>query len=144
LGKFYQAIGDELEIYIRHLAWLNSVPDGGQISRRDEFELDNQLIEMPEFDAGYVLEYLFELGVTMGENAVNHTELRSWMDNTGIELSAWEARIIKKLSEAYLSMSHDAKKSDSETPWKEAPHYMSSKWRAAMKLKKSIRKAAEI
>lgn len=144
MGKFYEAVGCELEIYVRHLAWLDAVQDESKLSRRAEFELDNNTAEAPECEAGYVLDYLFELGVTMGDHPLTHTELRAWMDNTGVELSAWEARIIKTLSGAYLSMSHDAKKYDTETPWEYAPHYMSAKWRKAMRVKQSIRRAAEI
>lgn len=120
------------------------MPEEGSISRRAEFERDNHPVEMPECDAEYVLEYLFELGITLGDSAINHAELRAWMDNTGIELSAWESRTIKALSEAYLSMSHEARSVDSETPWIEAPYYMSAKWRKAMRIKRSIRQAADV
>lgn len=99
---------------------------------------------MPGCDAFYLLEYLFELGITLGDSAINHAELRAWMDNTGIDLSAWEARTIKALSEAYLSMMQEARSIDAKTPWEDAPYYMSPRWRKAMKLKQSIRKAAEI
>lgn len=120
------------------------MPEEGAITRRAEFERDNHPAEMPECDAFYVIEYLFELGLTLGDSAITHSEIRAWMDNTGIDLSAWESRTIRALSGAYLSMSHEARSVESETPWEEAPYYMSPKWRKAMKLKQSIRKAAEI
>lgn len=66
------------------------------------------------------------------------------MDNTGIELSVWEAKSIKNLSQAYLAATHEARSVDAETPWEDAPYYMSPKWRKAMKLKQSIRRAAEV
>ena len=99
---------------------------------------------MPDCEAFYVIEYLFELGLTLGENAITHAELRAWMDNTGIDLSAWESRSIKNLSSAYLTGCHESRSQESETPWEDAPYYMSAKWRKAMKLKQSIRKAAEV
>lgn len=99
---------------------------------------------MPECDAFYVIEYLFELGLTLVDSAITHAEIRAWMHNTGIDLSAWESRTIKNLSSAYLSGCHESRKPDAETPWEDAPYYMSAKWRKAMKLKQSIRKAAEV
>lgn len=84
------------------------------------------------------------MGITLGDSAITHGELRSWMDNTGIRLSVWEVKSIKKLSQVYLSATYEARDVDAETPWEDAPYYMSAKWRKAMKLKQSIRKAAEV
>lgn len=120
------------------------MPEEGEISRRTEFERNNQDVLLPECSASYILEYLFELGVTLGEHPITHAEIRAWMDNTGIDLSSWEAVTIKRLSEAYVRSSHEARAIDAETPWIDAPYYMSAKWRKAMRLKQSIRKAAEI
>lgn len=126
------------------MAWLNATPDEGTQSRREEFESNNQAVEAPDCSAAYILDYLLELGMTIGEHALTHSEIRAWMQNTGIDLSSWEAQTLKKLSEAYLSMTFEAKKNDSETPWEDAPYYMSAKWRKAMRIKQSIRKAAEV
>jgi hypothetical protein len=108
------------------------VPDEGKVSRRVLFEKALKKysleIEMPECDADYVLEYLFELGTTQGDAALTHTEIRAWMGNTGIELSSWEAQSIKRLSEIYLHCSFEYKKPNAETPWAEAPPYMSRKF----------------
>lgn len=99
---------------------------------------------MPDYEAGYLLDYLFELGITLGDRPLDHQEIKAWMGNTGIELSVWEARTIKKLSEAYQSMSFEAKKIDAETPWEDAPYYMTEKYRKAMRVKNSLRAAAEV
>ncbi len=123
---------------------MNVRPEEGELSRRAEFERDNHPVEMPECTAFYLLDYLLELGVTLGDAAITHAELRSWMDNTGIDLNSWEVRSIKSLSEAYLSTTYEARAVDAETPWEDAPYYMSGKWRKAMRLKLSIRRAAEI
>lgn len=120
------------------------MPEEAEISRRAEYERDNHNIEMPECKAFYVLEYLFELGITIGEHAITHAEIRAWMDNTGIELNAWEAQTLKRLSVIYVSSIFESRSIDSETPWEYAPYYMSAKWRKAMRLKQSIRKAAEV
>ncbi len=126
------------------MAWLNATPEEGTQSRRAEFERDDLAVDMPECSASYILEYLFELGITIGEHALTHGEIRAWMDNTGIDLSSWEAQTLKKLSEAYLSMSYESRKPDAETPWTEAPYYMTAKWRKAMRIKQSLRNAAEV
>lgn len=119
------------------------MPEEGKTSRRQEFTDKDQAVEMPECDAFYLIEYLFELGLTLGEMAITHAEISAWMANTGMQLSSWESRSIKNLSSAYLSACHESRSVDAETPWEEAPYYMSAKWRKAMKLKQSIRKAAE-
>lgn len=126
------------------MAWLNAKPEEGEATRRKEFEAKNQEVVMPYCDASYVIDYLFDLGVTLGDAPINHQEIRAWMENTGIELDTWEARTIKFLSEAYLSMTHEATKIDSETPWLDAPFYMSANYRKSMRVRDSIRKAATI
>lgn len=99
---------------------------------------------MPDCRASYILAYLFELGTTQGDSAITHSEIRAWMDNTGIELSSWEAQTIKRLSETYLHSYHESKSKKAATPWADAPYYMSAKWITAMQLKQSIRRASEI
>lgn len=66
------------------------------------------------------------------------------MDNTGIEIGPWECQLIKRLSQAYLSMSFESKKEDSETPWEDAPYYMTLRWKKMMRVKAKIREAANI
>jgi len=72
---------------------------------------------MPECGALYLVEYMIELGVTYGEQAVPYSEIESWQRQSGIELQPWEARIVKQLSEAYLSESHAARDPDAKAPW---------------------------
>ena len=144
MGQFFESIERELEIYVRHMAWLNSTPDGAELSRAEIFEQKNFDVLMPDCSAPYLIEYLLELGVSMGEHSLTHGELESWMNNTGIRLSAFEVRALKRLSQAYLSTGHAATKEDYPTPWDEAPYYMSKKYRKEQKLKASFKKAMEI
>ena len=116
----------------------------GEKSRRDTLDDDGLDIVLPECDAEYLLEYLFELGMTLGDRPLDHTEIASWQSNTGMELQPFEVRIIKRLSQAYLSASSEYKDPDSETPWVDAPRYMSRSYRNAMLVKASLRRAAEI
>ena len=130
---------------MRYLAWLNAVPDTkkeGERSRRESFESAELPIEFPECQAGYILNYLFELGLTLGDRALSHGEIESWQRNIGIQLHPFEVRFIKRLSETYLSASYEMKAVNAENPWEESPAYMSNKFLNAQRVKASLRKAA--
>jgi hypothetical protein len=99
---------------------------------------------MPECDAYYILEYLFEIGISIGEHAITFSEIESWQRLSGIELQPFEARFIKKLSEAYLSASREAADKDAESPWQDAPAYMSKAYLMAQRMKAQMRAAAEL
>ena len=99
---------------------------------------------MPECEAQYIIEQLFNVGITLGDHATTHGEIESYQRNIGIRLTPWEVLTIKRLSEAYLSESYKAREPDSETPWADAPEYMTRAYRIAMRSKLSIRKLAEI
>ncbi len=145
MGKFYKTLYDELEIYVRYLAWLNATPDTkreGELARRESF--GNYEIVYPECDANHILNYLFEIGLTEGDKPLSHAEIASWQSNTGIELQAYEARFLKRLSEIYLAASHEMKKIDAVNPWEDAPKYMSHNFLASQRSKEAIRRAAEI
>ena len=78
---------------------------------------------MPPIDgAEYLLAYLWEVGPimsgAMGSGPITHGEIQSWQWNTGVRLSAWEARALKQLSIEYLSEQHRAEKLGCEPPWK--------------------------
>lgn len=72
---------------------------------------------MPECSALYLVEYLFELGVIYGEQAVPYIEIESWQRQSGIELQPWEVRFVKRLSEVYLGELHVARDPDAKAPW---------------------------
>ncbi|MXS81579.1 hypothetical protein ABD07_00420 [Nitrosomonas oligotropha] len=120
--------------------------EGGKnkLSRREEFEKNKLDVEMPECDAQYVINHLFDIGITLGDQATTHGEIDSYQRNTGIELNTWEILTIKRLSETYLSESYKAREPNAATPWIEAPYYMTGAYRNAMRSKASIRKLAEI
>lgn len=97
-----------------------------EVSRREAQK--NQGItdpDMPPCDAPHLLGYLFEIGPTlaagMGEGPLTHGEIASWQANTGIELQAWEARLLRRLSIDYLNQSHKARARDCPPPWGDAP-----------------------
>ena len=81
---------------------------------------------MPPCDAGYLLGVLFEIGPTvpagMGAGPITHGEIDAWQRNTGIALSAWECRTLRRLSMDYLGESHKATARDCPAPWEDAPY----------------------
>lgn len=77
---------------------------------------------MPPLEFGrYLVDYLFEIGPTliagMGSAPITHGEIAAWQCNTGIALTSWEARVVKRLSIEYLNQSHKAQKRDCPPPW---------------------------
>lgn len=81
-------------------------------------------VRMPECDARYLADYLWEIGPTMpagmGAGPISHSDIQHWQSNTGIALSAWEARTLRRLSIDYLNASHLARSPFSDPPWEEA------------------------
>lgn len=121
--------------------------EGGKdkkLSRREDLEKQNFEVAMPECDAQYILEHLFNIGITLGDGAITHGEIESYQRNIGIRLNPWEILTIKRLSETYLSESHKARDINAETAWQDAPEYMSSSYRNAIRSKAAIRKLAEL
>lgn len=78
-------------------------------------------LELPPCDAGYLVKYLFDIGPVepggMGPAPLSHREIEAWQRNTGIELNAWEATTLRRLSREYLSMSQDATSPTCPSPW---------------------------
>lgn len=95
-------------------------------SRIEAFKKKGIDVTMPECEAMYLVGYLYEVGPAMsggmGESPLTHTELRSWQENTGIELESWEVRAMSRLSKEYLSESSKATKPDAPAPWTDAPY----------------------
>jgi hypothetical protein len=134
VGKFLEALYDDLSLYVRQSAWLNTAPERAkndkseapQLSRieqlRKDLQDDDYQPEMPPVDAEYLIAYLFEVGPTMAAGGypgpLTHEELRAWMDLTGIDLEPWEVRFLRRLSGDYLAESHRAEKRDCPAPVK--------------------------
>ena len=76
---------------------------------------------MPDVEAPHVLRYLFEVGPAMpgmnGPVPVTHQEIEAWRVLTSTTLSPWESRVIRRLSQEYVSEMHKAEKPDCPAPW---------------------------
>jgi len=84
-------------------------------------------LEYPPCDAGYLITYLFDAGPVesggMGPAPLSHREIEAWQHNTGIELSPWEAKTLRRLSREYLAMAQDATSPSCPPPWRPEPIY---------------------
>ena len=80
---------------------------------------------MPALDCGeHLIDLLWKWGPamssSMGESPLTHQEISYCQANTGIELSAWEAETLIRLSREYLGESHRATKRDCKPPFVES------------------------
>ena len=80
---------------------------------------------MPEQGVPHLVRYLYEIGPTMpggmGATPLTHAEIMAWQANTGIELEAWEARFLFRLSREYMAQSQRSEKPECPPPWSDTP-----------------------
>jgi hypothetical protein len=118
------------------LAWLNTAPipekkhsvSVGSIkpmTRLQTMRLDRKdddyMPDMPEVEGHHqMLNYLWDCGPFMsggmGEQPLSHSEIWCWQDNSGIELNAWQARTLRRLSAEYLAQCQASSKPDCPSP----------------------------
>lgn len=84
---------------------------------------ESYMPEMPPLaEGGYLVGYLLEIGPTMasgmGAGPITFGEIDRWCARMGIDLSPWETRTLRRLSNEYLGESHRAQKRGCEPPWK--------------------------
>ncbi|WP_167232747.1 hypothetical protein [Massilia rubra] len=80
---------------------------------------------MPPLECGeHLVDLLWTWGPTMctsmGDSPLTHQEVNYCQTNTGIELSAWEAETLIRLSREYFGESHRAPKRDCKPPFAES------------------------
>jgi hypothetical protein len=121
-----------------------------EVQRREKLRIEDKidLPEMPPCDAGYLLDYFFEIGpcmaAGMGSAPIAHAEIHAWQSNTGIQLNAWEARTLKQLSVEYVNESHRATAIDCAAPWVDAPYAKSTPNQIALRMKKSMKELVKL
>lgn len=103
--------------------------------------------EMPPVEAGgYLIGYLWEIGPTMGggmgASPITHEEILAWAVLLGVPLQPWEARLLRRLSLAFVTELHRAEKIDATAPW--APEAFDAERRsaAARSMRESMRAMA--
>jgi hypothetical protein len=132
-------VTDDLSLYIKQVAWLQATPQkaAGKLASNIKTEADKQsrmqkmeaqgiTPQLPQPGiAAHLIDYLFDAGPVgyagMGPTPLPHSEIAAWQHNTGIELDAWEARAIRRLSQDYLSASRDAEEADCPPFWTNEP-----------------------
>ncbi|MEG2030580.1 MAG: hypothetical protein RR376_08035 [Janthinobacterium sp.] len=97
-----------------------------QVSRREDYQARGIAIEMPPLEWGdYLIGYLFEFGPTMaagmGSGPLTGAEILAWQKLLGIEFDPWEARLLRRLSNEYVSESYLATKRDRPAPYGAPP-----------------------
>lgn len=117
------------------MAWLNTAPAIEQKKsigkgavrtptrleklRADKKEPDYQP-DMPEASALHLLGYLWDVGPSMqggmGPAPLTYSELVAWQQSSGIELTPWEAKTLRRLSGEYVSECSRAEKPDCPSP----------------------------
>lgn len=129
MGQFYDGLYEELSLYVRYSAWLNTATErppqdksnSPLLSRLEKYRIERKDADyspdMPDVNAGYLVSYLWEVGPTEGDKPLSHSEIVSWMDLTGTPLHPWEVRFLRRLSHDYLIESHKAEKPDCPSPW---------------------------
>ena len=138
MGKFQEALYEDLSLYVRQLAWLNTSPERAKIddstgllvkrlSRLDQFRRTNGEDAQPPLppimgDAYFFIERLFEVGpiVTAGFGAtvITHAEIQAWQHNVGLRLQPLEVKLLRRLSLDYLVELNDSdERSNAPAPW---------------------------
>jgi hypothetical protein len=117
------------------MAWLHAKPKPDARSRRGKEEpaesrlsriddLKRKKINppMPPSPAPHIIDRLVEIGLTeaagMGSGPLSWREIAAWQENTSVQLEPWEARLIRRLSSAYLAEGRRAESENCPPPWR--------------------------
>jgi hypothetical protein len=136
LGKLQGRLERGLTLYIQHMAWLQATPKPDPRSRRGKLaeqstaprlsriaalKAKKVVPPMPPNPAPHITDRLIEMGLTqaagMGAVPLSWGEINAWCDRTAVDLEPWEARLIRRLSAAYLAESHKADDENCPPPW---------------------------
>lgn len=114
--QFFAQCVEDLILYARQQAWLHATPEDEEISRHSVIKRagDTAALDPPPLEGcGHLIEWLFECGPInnggMGQAPISWTDIKDWSSLTGINITGWEAGVLKKLSSAYLSEYQQAK-----------------------------------
>ncbi len=79
-------------------------------------------IQMPPNPDQAILARWMEIGPTepagMGTGPISWHTIHAWQDIVGTRLDRWEARLIRKLSLAYIREGHAAEVENHPAPWR--------------------------
>lgn len=116
---------------MRQLGWLNTTPSPREGSKRsaptesriERFKREGLAVSMPPNPLPHIVKRLFEIGLTeagaTGEVPLSWREINEWQAATGVSLSAFEARLMRELSAAYIDQKRKSGSENSPPPWAE-------------------------
>lgn len=116
------------------MAWLNAVPKPDPNSRRGKRPETHQKISrleamarqkipafLPPNPVPHLVDRLVEIGLTeaagMGAGPISWATIDAWHRQTAVELLPWEARVLRRLSIAYVAESRRAESETCPPPW---------------------------
>ncbi|MGS0941031.1 hypothetical protein ACVA51_10725 [Pseudomonas luteola] len=110
------------------MAWLETKPEGARRGRLKDLKIKKARghpapgLEMPPVEYGqYLIEYLFEAGPFenggFGPTPISWRELKAWEDMRGIMLTAWEAGVIRALSQHYVAQLRESTNPNCPPPY---------------------------
>lgn len=86
---------------------------------------DGVPVPMPVNPAPHIIDRLIEVGLTeaagMGAGPVSWGSINEWQRATRVTLPPWEAKLLRRLSSDYLSMSRAAEEETCPAPWRGVP-----------------------
>lgn len=91
---------------------MNATPDSKTkttVSRLKQITAQGGVPELPDNPAPYLVDWLFEIGPSSGDGAIGFPDLTAWQDITGVELTPWEARTLRRLSVEYLHQQYQSR-----------------------------------
>lgn len=117
------------------MAWLNATPKphprskraqvadaAPTVSRIDQMKADGIKPPMPPAALPHIVDRLVEIGLSesasMGAAPLNWSTIAAWVTLTGVEILPWEARLIRRLSIAYLAEGRRAESESCPAPWR--------------------------
>jgi hypothetical protein len=94
-------------------------------SRLQKLKAGGRHPKLPEVSCAYLLDILMDVGPAgsngMGATPISEMELLAWQINRSHRLQPWEAKIIRRLSKAWVGESYAAEDANRPAPWDDEP-----------------------
>lgn len=115
---FFAETIEQLKLYVRQTAWLNTVPEKAKKPRRETVGGP-----MPPISAGgHLLSILFDVGpvkpmAMSSPVAIDETDLMAWQFNRQMRLRAFETETIRELSRVYAGQLVESQSTSCPPPY---------------------------
>lgn len=110
-------------LYVQQWAWLSTRAKDQTKSRMEILDDDELAERFPEVGSfGYIIETLTKIGVALndgnGVHGLTWVEINAFLCTTRMQLTAWEAETIKRLSALYASSVLKYDNIDAQAPYR--------------------------